>query len=244
MQLGIKPNLRELNLSPIQRDYRKLFNHLDAIGWTPIETKNTKKGEWGMISLRGYSSDPRRLGKPADQCKAAAFEEEGTVFTRPNAAMSPSLVKEKVYDGYEFTQHYLNETGELQDCSIRYGDVFKVIEEVLEPLPCKFQRIRFAKLTAGGFLEPHTDSIDESFGIQNGAIARIAIPLQTNEKCTFSVWPSGPEGVERKLHLKEGHYYYTDVFGWHSIKNDSQVDRIHLLVDCYSNRELRRLILG
>ena len=45
MQLGIKPNLRELNLSPIQRDYRKVFNHLDAIGWTPIETKNTKKGE-------------------------------------------------------------------------------------------------------------------------------------------------------------------------------------------------------
>ena len=120
---------------------------------------------------------------------------------------------------------------------------FNIIEEILEPLPCEFQRIRFAKLEAGAFLEPHTDAIDQSFGLQDGEIARIAVPLQTNEKATFSVYPQGKDGPERQMHLELGHYYYTDVKGWHSIANKGDTDRIHLLIDCVSNKDLRRLLL-
>ncbi len=105
------------------------------------------------------------------------------------------------------------------------------------------QRIRFAKLLPGAFLEPHTDAIDQSFGLQDSEIARIAVPLQTNEKATFSIYPKGKDGPEMKKHLQLGHYYYTDVKGWHSIANKGDTDRIHLLIDCISNKEFRRLLV-
>ena len=42
--------------------------------------------------------------------------------------------------------------------------------------------------------------------------------------------------------LKTGHYYYTDVTKAHAVRNESDVDRIHLVIDCYSNNALRTLI--
>ena len=242
MQLGINPNLRELIIQPFKGDLSKVFNHLDALGWTDVNTRSSKNGDWSMLSLRGYSSDPRKCGKPAEEC-GPRVQAGDTVFTGPNVALDTKFVKEKVYEGYEFEIEYLHEGGTLQDCSIRNGDVFRIIEEILEPLPCEFQRIRFAKLLPGAFLEPHTDAIDQSFGLQDGEIARIAVPLQTNDKATFSVYPQGKDGPERKMHLNLGHYYYTDVKGWHSIENKGDTDRVHLLIDCISNKEFRRLLV-
>lgn len=242
MQLGINPNLRELIIQPFKGDLSKVFNHLDALGWTEVNTRSSKSGDWSMLSLRGYSSDPRKAGKPAEEC-GPRVQSGDTVFTGPNVALDTKFVKEKIYDGYEFEVEYLHESGTLQDCSIRNGDVFRIVEEILEPLPCEFQRIRFAKLLPGAFLEPHTDAIDQSFGLQDSEIARIAVPLQTNEKATFSVYPKGKDGPEMKKHLQLGHYYYTDVKGWHSIANEGDTDRIHLLIDCISNKEFRRLLI-
>ena len=242
MQLGINPSLRELIIEPFKGNLTKVFNHLDALGWTDVNTRSSKNGDWSMLSLRGYSSDPRKCGKPAEEC-GPRVQAGDTVFTGPNVALDTKFVKEKIYDGYEFEVEYLHEGGTLQDCSIRNGDVFRIVEEILEPLPCEFQRIRFAKLVPGAFLEPHTDAIDQSFGLQDGEIARIAVPLQTNDKATFSVYPQGKDGPERKMHLNLGHYYYTDVKGWHSIENKGDTDRIHLLIDCISNKEFRRLLV-
>ena len=45
-----------------------------------------------------------------------------------------------------------------------------------------------------------------------------------------------------EYNLKTGHYYYTDVTKPHAVRNESDVDRIHLVVDCYSNDTLRTLI--
>tara|TARA_B100001996_G_scaffold219372_1_gene168643 strand:- start:371 stop:1105 length:735 start_codon:yes stop_codon:yes gene_type:complete len=243
MPLGIKPSLRELKVEPFIQNLDKVFNHLNALGWSEVNTRSSKDGEWSMLSLRGYSNDPRKCGKPAEEC-SPRIQEGDITFTGPNVALNKDFVKDKIYGGYEFEVEYLHEGGELQDCSIRNGDIFKIIEDILDPLPCEFQRIRFAKLKSGAGLEPHTDAIDQSLGLNDGCIARIAVPLQTNPDATFSVWPQGyPEGAERKLHLKLGHYYYTDVQGWHCVNNTGDTDRIHLLIDCISNKELRRLIL-
>ena len=61
MQLGINPNLRELIIEPFKGNLTKVFNHLDALGWTDVNTRSSKNGDWSMLSLRGYSSDPRKL---------------------------------------------------------------------------------------------------------------------------------------------------------------------------------------
>ena len=44
-----------------------------------------------------------------------------------------------------------------------------------------------------------------------------------------------------KLNLKTGHFYYLDVTKPHSVSNNSTIDRYHLVVDCYVNRELEAI---
>ena len=48
MQLGINPNLRQLIINPFTGDLTKVFNHLDALGWTEVNTRSSKDGEWSM----------------------------------------------------------------------------------------------------------------------------------------------------------------------------------------------------
>ena len=42
--------------------------------------------------------------------------------------------------------------------------------------------------------------------------------------------------------LKTGHFYYTDVRKAHAVENLSDTDRIHLVMDCYVNTEMRYMI--
>ena len=48
------------------------------------------------------------------------------------------------------------------------------------------------------------------------------------------------DGTE--YNLKTGHYYYCDVTKAHAVRNTSDVDRIHLVADCYSNEKMRALL--
>jgi len=56
------------------------------------------------------------------------------------------------------------------------------------------------------------------------------------------VFESSRAKVAHEYRLKTGHYYYTDVTKPHAVRNMSEVDRIHLVVDCYANDSLRTLI--
>ena len=64
MQLGINASLRELIVQPFKGNLSKVFHHLDALGWSEVNTRSSKDGEWSMLSLRGYSSDARSVVKP------------------------------------------------------------------------------------------------------------------------------------------------------------------------------------
>ena len=44
------------------------------------------------------------------------------------------------------------------------------------------------------------------------------------------------------LNLKVGHFYYLDVTKPHSVSNNSNEDRYHLVVDCYVNEELKAIL--
>ena len=51
---------------------------------------------------------------------------------------------------------------------------------------------------------------------------------------------SDKDGTE--YNLKTGHFYYTDVTKAHAVRNTSDIDRIHLVADCYSNKMMRALL--
>ena len=134
----------------------------------------------------------------------------------------------------------VNEDSKLQDTSLRKESVMKPINEILKKIPTDFERIRFMSLKAGRIIGKHTDKIDKDIGFEIGKIIRLHIPIRTNDKVEFSVW----DKRDKQTHLlKEGKYYYTDVTKPHSVVNNSDIDRIHLVVDCYCNEKLKGLVL-
>ena len=82
-----------------------------------------------------------------------------------------------------------------------------------------FIRILIVKLKANSNIAPHVDA-----GISLINCKRTHIPIITNSEVTFTI--SG----ETK-YLKEGEIWEIDNSKEHSVDNNSDVDRIHLLID-------------
>ena len=127
----------------------------------------------------------------------------------------------------------------LQDTSLLEEDGFQVINDILAKIPSTFERVRFMKIKANSGIGKHSDRIDKDFGIEDGNIIRIHVPIRTNDQVEFYLW----EGKEKLVnYLEEGHYYYVDVRAPHAVTNNSDVDRIHLVIDVYVNDEIRKLL--
>jgi len=131
---------------------------------------------------------------------------------------------------------------QLQWTSLHEATPLNPVFKILENLPCKYERVRFMKLEAGKVIGKHSDKIDKDLGFDDGQIMRIHVPIRTNDDVVFSLFESPRAKVAHEYNLKTGHYYYMDVTKPHAVRNMSEVDRIHLVVDCYANDSLRTLI--
>ena len=127
----------------------------------------------------------------------------------------------------------------LQWTSLLNKPVMSPIHEIIARLPCNFERIRLMKLAAGKSLRKHNDNIDTE--IENKKIVRIHIPIRTNQDVVFTMYENDEDDDGEKLNLKTGHFYYLDVTKPHSVSNNSSLDRYHLVVDCYVNKELKAI---
>ena len=146
----------------------------------------------------------------------------------PLDILKPNVLKSKV-----------NESAELQDTTLMNEAGFGVIKEVLDKIPSTFERVRLMKIKANSGIGKHSDKIDKDFGLEDGKIVRIHVPIRTNDQVEFCLW----EGSEKTTnYLKEGHYYYVDVRAPHAVTNNSDVDRIHLVVDTYVNSDILGLL--
>ena len=128
----------------------------------------------------------------------------------------------------------------LQYTTLNDEPVMKPINEILEKLPCTYERVRFMKLVAGKVIGKHSDKIDKD--IESGNIVRIHVPIRTNEDVIFTLYENARDKIGNEHNLKTGHFYYTDVSKPHAVRNNSNIDRIHLVVDCHTNSALRTLI--
>ena len=130
----------------------------------------------------------------------------------------------------------------LQWTTLSVITTMKPILNMLKKLPCEFERIRFMRLEAGKVIGKHTDKIDKDIGFDDGDIIRIHIPIRTNDNVVFTVYEKVKDEEGTEYNLKTGHYYYTDVTKAHAVRNTSNIDRIHLVADCYSNEKMRALL--
>ena len=130
----------------------------------------------------------------------------------------------------------------LQWTTLSVITTMKPILNMLKKLPCEFERIRFMRLEAGKVIGKHTDKIDKDIGFDDGDIIRIHMPIRTNEQVVFTLYENNKDKDGTEYNLETGHYYYTDVTKAHAVRNTSDVDRIHLVADCYSNEKMRALL--
>ena len=127
----------------------------------------------------------------------------------------------------------------LQDTHLLGNPSFRAVRDIMTRIPSTFERVRLMKIKAKSAIGKHSDRIDKDFGFNDGNIVRIHVPIRTNEDVVFYLW----EGREKTFnHLKTGHFYYVDVRAPHSVINNSNEDRIHLVMDTYVNHEVKELL--
>ena len=130
----------------------------------------------------------------------------------------------------------------LQWTTLSVITTMKPILGMLKKLPCEFERVRFMRLEAGKVIGKHSDKIDKEIGFDDGDIIRIHMPIRTNDNVVFTLYENTKDKDGTEYNLKTGHYYYTDVTKAHAVRNTSDIDRIHLVADCYSNEKMRALL--
>jgi hypothetical protein len=119
---------------------------------------------------------------------------------------------------------------------------FSEVRELLKPFGQNLHRVRFMRLKpGGGELERHTDQVDPDSGGSIGKLARLHFPIKTNKDVLFTVCHT--DGTERKVHMKEGECWFLDTRKPHQAINGGTEERIHLVVDVLTEKELHDRIV-
>ena len=127
----------------------------------------------------------------------------------------------------------------LRDTHLLGNPSFRAVRDIMSKIPSTFERVRLMKIKANSEIGKHSDKIDKDFGFDDGNIVRIHVPIRTNKDVEFYLW----EGRKKLTnYLKVGYFYYVDVRAPHSVVNNSDEDRIHLVMDTYVNHEIKKLL--
>jgi hypothetical protein len=112
-------------------------------------------------------------------------------------------------------------------------EVLPSFREVLDAFQCPMGRVRISKLLPHSFIGAHRDIGREAAGIAFNQV-RLHLPITTNEKVTFQVG-------SQTFRLRAGRLYYLNFTKLHSVRNDGDEARIHLILELKVNDWLRRL---
>jgi Rps23 Pro-64 3,4-dihydroxylase Tpa1-like proline 4-hydroxylase len=131
-----------------------------------------------------------------------------------------------VQDHHLFWQNGEKFLPTLKDPEI-YELVMPIIKELQERICGKAARVLLIKLEGNKNVTEHTDS-----GDYLNTVRRFHIPIITNDKVYYTV--NG-----EKIHMKAGECWEINNRKPHSVDNDSDEERIHLLIDIMPESEFR-----
>jgi hypothetical protein len=104
------------------------------------------------------------------------------------------------------------------------------MRQVLQYFKCPLLAVRLLNLHAGAIIKEHTDA---ELNYEKGEV-RIHIPITTHKDVEFVI-------QNEKLNLQQGECWYMNVNLPHSVKNNSPVNRIHLVIDAIVNDWVKEL---
>lgn len=97
-------------------------------------------------------------------------------------------------------------------------------KQIADSFRCEKEAIRLLSLSPNSYIKEHKDN---SSGYEDGFF-RIHIPIQTNDKVSFTV-------NKKTLSMLEGECWYANFNRPHFVANEGENDRIHLVIDCIRN---------
>lgn len=104
------------------------------------------------------------------------------------------------------------------------GEIRKILDQITE-MGLTPRRARVACLKAGCKSLVHKDADSSDY------MARLHIPIFSNDKCVFIA-----DGEH--LYMEPGSVYMAWVNIWHQIRNDSDEDRYHIIMDAYDTKKI------
>jgi hypothetical protein len=129
--------------------------------------------------------------------------------------------KQSTFPSAAGTDHY-QETEELQ--------LAPYFRQVLRELDCPKEVVRILFLPPGGHIKDHFD-FHTSFQF---GLLRLHIPIVTHPDVIFLI-----DG--KQFEMKPGELWYGDFSKTHSVKNNSQIVRVHMVIDVQINEFLLSL---
>ena len=155
------------------------------------------------------------------------------VITKYNKKGNWKAISLKGYDVDPLVISKPNVLGVSEGGSLQETPLFTElnIPSILDKIPAETERVRLMKLKAGTKLSKHTDKVDKE--IKNGEIVRLHIPIITSEQVTMITWLEPKISTEFKM--RKGECWWLDVSKPHQVLNESEIDRVHLVIDVYVN---------
>jgi mannose-6-phosphate isomerase-like protein (cupin superfamily) len=101
------------------------------------------------------------------------------------------------------------------------------IKKITGDLNCPIMAVRLLNLKSGAKIKPHKDN---ELAFEKGE-ARIHLPVFTNAGVNFYV-------ENQLVTMNEGECWYINANLKHSVSNNGNSDRIHLVIDCVVNDDL------
>lgn len=145
----------------------------------------------------------------------------------------------------EMSKSWKEENAVLMTAKPRWTSIakqFPATRRIVDDLGLQLDRVRFMRLRSkDGELSRHADITDREAGVRDGFITRLHVPIRTSDAVTFFGWTA--RGKKISVSFPERALCYLDQRKPHAVKNtDPALDRIHLVVDCFADAKMRKLI--
>ena len=106
----------------------------------------------------------------------------------------------------------------------------KKLDLYIDSIPLNKKRVRIMKLKKGRKIFTHFDRT-ETFDLES---MRIHVPIITNPKAVIKI-------INKEYHWEKGQVYYADFSFPHSVENNGDNDRYHLVIDCEISKHQKEL---
>ena len=191
----------------------------------------------GLIAASHITYNNFFKEEAADKLESSKFRQiQLTEFVGDHNNRSDDIIESSFIERVRRVDHshpkYLAEADELN-----YGGrgplVLGEIEKIFDLFSSRITRARFNYLAAGHEIKPHID-YDPSF------ITRYHIPVITNPGARMFI---DRQGKIHEVYLPaDGRIFFFNAGFRHWVKNTSDQDRLHLIVDVHGQQELENLV--